>query len=289
MKPGDGPTRIVSGGLAYTVDADVEPRRRKSGDRVFAVTQEGLDREQALVVWRMWRSSPELLAHTVRVAERVTDAVETTIDVAVRDDHERFASPKEFVEDVTIDALRNFNSIAIRVRGPKMTAAIGLDWLEGDNKAQVVATAAGGEAFAEQVGAALTAICRAIERGGTHRKWTQRFFQVGVQALFFVAFMVIGLAAFILLAYTPIPGWLASTPFAPLGTDDGLSVIVGGAAGVLAVAGGGVAAVWFGRRAYPSLEVAEGGQTRLQRASRRLGAFFVASAITIALKLFNPA
>ncbi|HEY6571006.1 MAG TPA: hypothetical protein VIZ22_11980 [Candidatus Limnocylindrales bacterium] len=283
MKRGKSPERILSGGVDYVVKADELPIRLPSGGVIFTVVPDGVDREQAMIVWRMWRGSPELLAHAIRVAERVTGATETFVDVTVRNDHELFASSKEFLDDVTVDALRNFTAIRATVRGREVKVDIRLEWLAGDNNAQVVATASGPREFPEREAEALTAIHHAIERGGTHRERTQRLFQWSVQALFLAAFFLISVAAYLLVSISPIPGWLAGTPLAPLASEEGLTTIVTS----ICVLVSATLAVWFGRRAYPSLEVAEGGETRLWRHGRKLGGFVVASAITIGIAVYS--
>jgi hypothetical protein len=62
----------------------------------------------AVAEWHIWRGSPELLAHVMRVAERATGGpTKTAIDIAVQDDHEIFSTPQEFLDGVTLEALRN--------------------------------------------------------------------------------------------------------------------------------------------------------------------------------------
>lgn len=78
-----------------------------------------------------WRGSPELLAHIARAAGRALEdetggraQYEATVYVA--DDLERFDDPRTFRQDVTKDALKNFESIEFRVAGNGLQVAITL-------------------------------------------------------------------------------------------------------------------------------------------------------------------
>ena len=70
--------------------------------------------------WPVWRGSPELLAHVIRVAERACEATETTIDVEVRGDNEVFTSADDSIAHVTPDALRHFSSLSVDTSGENM-------------------------------------------------------------------------------------------------------------------------------------------------------------------------
>ena len=161
------------------------PRRSKPVRRVRKADSPAV--EPATARWHVWRGSPELLAHIVRVAERACGGTETEIRVAVADDQEVFTSPSDFVRDVTRDALRHFSSIAIDSRGPTMSISITFRWTgerpdSGDwdlftgwfksitwsgRDAEITVSAHGVDAARERE--ALKTVHNAIKRGGTDR------------------------------------------------------------------------------------------------------------------------
>jgi hypothetical protein len=76
---------------------------------------------QKTVRWHFWRGSLELLTQTARTAqlavgEGKADSATCDIEVLVEGDRESFASPREFRENVTPEALARFTDIAIRAR-----------------------------------------------------------------------------------------------------------------------------------------------------------------------------
>lgn len=234
--------------------------------------------------WQIWRGSPDLLAHVVRVAERASGGTETTIDVAVAEDHEIFSSAKDFVDGVTVDALRNFSSISITTGGLQMRIVILLRWIPrepfgfslGDvlssaweSEAEVAVTAAGVDAAGERE--ALLAVHNAIKRGGTDGTGRRRAFLLATQ---FAG--VIGIYA----AWTATID-LAPEPFLPGPLMDHDSVLLI-AAGMLTSLVLGLA---IGRWAYPALEVADRGETRLWRVARWFGGVAVSLAVGVLLKV----
>src|SRR2546421_11322935 len=79
---------------------------------------EGANQEPAdWVKWFSWRGSPQLVAQVARAAQRAAGADVCSIVVSVRGDQEVFASPANFAEDVTPEALRDFSSIRISAAG----------------------------------------------------------------------------------------------------------------------------------------------------------------------------
>jgi hypothetical protein len=83
--------------------------------------------------WHYWRGSLELLTQVARVGERAvkqhanaTTALEIVVDVD--GDQEAFDSPTDFKNELTPEALRRFQQIAIRVDGGDLTAKVQLRW-----------------------------------------------------------------------------------------------------------------------------------------------------------------
>ena len=247
--------------------------------------------------WHIWRGSPELLAHVVRVAERASGGAETEIKVAVVDDVETFSSPSDFVRDVTRDALRHFSSIAINSRGPSMSVSITLRWTgEGPNTegnewflwlslltwsgedAEVIVSADGVDSAKERE--ALEAVRNAIKRGGADRFDQRRAFLFGIQIVAIAAFIASALAVIFLTTGTNL---LAEG--IPVLVSERENFISMGAIFLalltLATLCGAAVGLW----AYPSLEVAERGETRLWRVARWLGGIAVTLAVAVVIKL----
>jgi len=226
--------------------------------------------------WFIWRGSPELLAHTIRVAQRATGgATGTVIDVAVQDDHELFFSPKEFVDNVTLDALRHFKSIEISVNGPNMSVWMLLEWKGTYARwGSVIVACDGVDSAADEE--AVTRIHNAVKRGGTEHLRRQEWFRMGVQ----FGFSVLGLVAYsavgVLLTNGPL-----STIKMPSPWGDVLVIVSSIAFGAGAVVGG----ILLGRWAYPSLEVAERGETRLRRSARWLGGLTATLVVAVVLQV----
>jgi hypothetical protein len=224
----------------------------------------------------MWRGSPELLAHTVRVAERASGgATRTAIDVAVQDDHELFFSPKEFVDNVTVDALRHFKSIEISVQGATMAIWMLLEWKGTYARyGSVIVACHGVDSAAEEE--AVEGIYNAVKRGGADHLRRQEWFRIAVQFGFSILAFVAYLAAGVLLTTGPL-----STIKVPSPWGDVLVGVSAFAVGVGAVFGGGL----LGRWAYPSLEVAERGETRLWRSGRWLGGITASLLVAVLLQV----
>jgi hypothetical protein len=234
--------------------------------------------------WHIWRGSPELLAHVIRVAERASGGVDTSIDVAVADDHEVFVTAKDFVGFVTLDALRHFSSIAISTSGPRMRISILLQWTptDEDHDAEVTITADGVDADDEHE--ALAAVHRAIKRGGTDGERRRTAFlsatRGGMVVAVVVAYLVMVVVAPAYVALIPLFGPALAEIMASLASGP-VSTLVMGLGGAIAV-GVGLA---IGKWAYPALEVAERGETRLWRVARGFGGVAVTLAVAIFLKL----
>ena len=248
--------------------------------------------------WHLWRGSPELLAHVIRVAERASAAVNTHVSVSVAGDEEVFSSASEFVRDVTPDALRHFSSISILARGESVSISISLRWTKdgpeageweptlgwltwitwSGKDAEVLVSAMATDEASKH--AALTAVHNAIRRGGTDRFDERRAFLVAIQVAAVCAFIAALLAlTFVTTGSLPWPLSSASTP--PSASDLAnvpyilLSILsVGTALGLV-----------VGRWAYPSLEVAEGGETRLWRVARWFGGIAASIAVAVIIKL----
>ena len=213
--------------------------------------------------WHIWRGSPELLAHVIRVAERASGGTETVINVAVADDQEVFSSPSDFVTNVTLDALRHFSSIAILTSGPDMSISIVLRWTRAPEArpwttgtgqdAEIVVSAHGVDSGQERE--ALMAVHNAIKRGGTDRDGQRQAFMVGIQALAVVLIMA-AFVAILFLAY----GGRSADLIAEISTSDNLLNLVFSA--LILVTPATALGVMVGRWAYPSLEVAERGETQ---------------------------
>jgi hypothetical protein len=76
--------------------------------------------------WATWRGSEDLLAHVFRTAVKAatvpgSDPPICLVDIAVQGDHETFTSPQAFLDDVTREALTQFQSIMLTVEGPAVS------------------------------------------------------------------------------------------------------------------------------------------------------------------------
>ena len=81
------------------------------------------------LTWPSWRGSEELLAHVFRTAVKAaslsgSDSPACEVEIAVRGDCETFTSPQDFRDNVTREALAQFESIAATVRGPAVTVQL---------------------------------------------------------------------------------------------------------------------------------------------------------------------
>ena len=88
----------------------------------------------ATVRWHFWRGSLELLTQTARTAQQLAvvdgeaDSATCHIEVLVEGDRESFASPSEFKENVTPEALTRFTDIAIRAESSDLRAEVRYHW-----------------------------------------------------------------------------------------------------------------------------------------------------------------
>jgi hypothetical protein len=252
--------------------------------------------------WRVWRGSPELLAHVARVAERASGGTDTKITVAVADDEEIFPSSSDFVRDVTLDALRHFSSIAIVSKGPSMSVSITLRWtgerpeLSGDwnlylgwlswitwsgQDAEVIVSADGVDSASERE--ALEAVHNAIKRGGTDRFGQRRAFLISIQVVAIVVLIATALAV----VYLATGRNLLADGIGPAFSISEMQeqMVTVGAVTLILLSLATICGVTVGRWAYPSLEVAERGETRLWRVARWSGGIAVTVAIAVVIKL----
>ena len=67
-----------------------------------------------------WHGSPKLFAHVVRVIAEVTDAADgdLVVDVAVGPDRELFHTAEDFLDRLSPEALRRFDSLRVSATGP---------------------------------------------------------------------------------------------------------------------------------------------------------------------------
>jgi hypothetical protein len=206
-------------------------------------------------IWHFWRGTPELLAHVARVAQRVCEAPDTptprcTIDVEVDGDHEIFDSPSEFVSNVTQSALRKFWRIEVRVDGAVLSSTFRMEWTRPwwkpdiPKDADVVLTVTAPDP--ETARSALETIERAVSRGGS-RASTETWQSV-------VGLLVAGAVAAAFVTSAGFGLYLLTVPLDEL-------VLQLALLGVVGFVGGFVVGTW----AYPSIEVAPGGQSNLQR------------------------
>lgn len=172
------------------------------------------------------------------------------ITVEIDDDHEIFTSPSEFTSDVTREALRGFKSIEIEVTGDALASKVTWKWRRpwwapGQGKdAEVVLEVRGPEQAGEE---AFEAIRTTIKRGGTDGGWRQTL--IAFVAIYGIASLVAVGTGFGLYLLKVSGGWIL------------LGVLIVWLVGIFVGAVGGT---W----AYPSLEVAPGGQTNLRRTAK---------------------
>jgi hypothetical protein len=80
-----------------------------------------------------WHGTPELFAHIVRILASVTSEENSArdtllIDVQVHEDHERFTSADEFLQNVTLEALRSFTRIDVKASSQLGQVHLVLRW-----------------------------------------------------------------------------------------------------------------------------------------------------------------
>lgn len=224
-------------------------------------------------LWHFWRGSPELLAHVASVALDVASEgnaaqAKLLMDLRVGDDHEKFASPTQFLSEVTTEGLRRFSSIEITAEGDQLEAEVRLAWnrpwwkpgmsMDADVLLRVTGD---GE---ETRNAAAGALRAAINRGKTRSAAPQAL--VGfVLTYLFTAGVVAAFASLLFLLKVSEDVIL---------TVSGIAALVGLFAGVV-----------FGTWAYPSLEVAKIGQGNFARLIRFGGPLIVGFILTGLAKL----
>jgi hypothetical protein len=79
--------------------------------------------------WPYWRATPGLVAHVARVCAKVAGSLSDkkphlSIDVAMRGDTEVFKSPEDFSQDITREALQNFETLTLKARGHSLKIAV---------------------------------------------------------------------------------------------------------------------------------------------------------------------
>jgi hypothetical protein len=210
--------------------------------------------------WQYWRGSPGLLAQVANAAIRGVRDGDTMpscrIDVEVDQDHEVFESPSEFTAGVTREALRNFRSIRIDVRGDLLKVCVILAWRRpwwafpgrsNEKDAQVVLEVAGADEAA--VKGAFASIRHSIKRGGREGKANASVRQVLYWATLLGVTAATASALYLLkLSDASMGAYLATTFVVGLGA----AIIVG---------------FWV----FPMIEVAPPGHTRLWRLVKFLG------------------
>jgi hypothetical protein len=216
-------------------------------------------------VWHFWRGSPELLAQIGRAAVRAvgTDGdpfPRCTIDVEVRGDHEVFA-PAEFAKGVTPEALRRFTSILISVEGVAQRPSVAIrrgtlrDRLSIHHGDEIVLMMDGTE---QQSGQRTLDVIRAAIMRGTKVMSAQTLVMVAVVVGTVLTGAGMVSAALYLTKAIERP-WDLMT--APSGVATGFLVL---AVFIAAL----VLAAW----AYPAVEVAPMGQSRIWRIAKIVGA-----------------
>lgn len=83
--------------------------------------------------WHGWRGSDDQLARVFRAtveqaANDMTSTPTCRIDVEVKGDHEIFASPQQFLDEVTKEALRRFQSIKCTVNASGLAIKYEMTW-----------------------------------------------------------------------------------------------------------------------------------------------------------------
>lgn len=224
-------------------------------------------------MWHFWRGSPELLAHVARLAAEVVsedDAAQTKllIDLQMGDDHEKFASPTQFLSEVTPEGLRHFSSIEITAEGDQLKAGVRLAWTRpwwkpGTSKDADVRLRVTGD-DEERRNRAAEILRAAIKRGKTKGEVTQAVIGLALTYLF-TAGLIAAFASFLFLL--------------KVSADViGLVSLIAGIVGV-------IAGTVFGTWAYPSLEVAKVGHGNFGRLIRFGGPLIVAFVLTGLAKL----
>lgn len=219
-----------------------------------------------------WRGTPQLFAHVVRVlcssiSDEQFQLISLSIDIKVRDDHEYFTSADDFIQNVTIEALRSFASIEIVSSSKLGTARLSLRWIHPwwswtmkDNCIVELEVTGSDSAWAENVQYTILA---ALNRGTLRIKESVLGYLAGACAGLVV------LSTVIVLHYlfpSPSAGW---------------SIFIAGA--ILFLTG-----IYFTAWMIPAIEIAPKGGTRLWRTIKAVGPVLIAIAVAgLTKKLFG--
>lgn len=218
-----------------------------------------------------WHGTPQLFAHIVRVLHGFTSAeqperADLLIDVKVEDDHECFKSIDDFLQNITMEALRTFTGIEITSSSELGKIHLSLRWLtpwwsakKEDNSIVELDVVGADLNWAEY---ACQTIVAAIKRGSGKVNETAKGIILALCATLIGIFITIVLIylfhfrASALLIFAAFPLMIAS--------------------------------VYLGAWLIPPIEIAPKGSTRLWRAIKLVGPLVVAIAIAgLTKKLFG--
>jgi hypothetical protein len=219
-----------------------------------------------------WRGTPQLFAHVVRVlcssiSDNQSQLISLSIDIEVRDDHEHFTSADDFLQNVTIEALRSFRSIEVVSSSKLGTACLSLRWVhpwwswtKEDNCIVELEVTGSDSAWAENV---QHTILVALNRGTL---------RVKENVLAYLAGTCLGLVT--------VSTIIVTLYLFPSESVRWLIII----AGIILF----LAAVYFTAWVIPSIEIASKGGTRLWRTAKAVGPVLIAIAIAgLTKKLFG--
>jgi hypothetical protein len=197
--------------------------------------------------WRGWRGSRDQLARVFRAmidqaANGAASTPECRIEVEVKGDREVFSSPKQFLDEVTQEALRRFQRIKCTVNASGVAIEYKMTWnfpiWVPDRSAEVTLLVAGEDS--SRVEGVAQAIQAAVSRAAVGR-WRHRIASKSVE-----------------MGITCAVAFIAGLALRLVGTA---SVWVWSFLLALALAVGEYLRGFL----YPDLEVKQGGKTRLAR------------------------
>jgi hypothetical protein len=219
-----------------------------------------------------WRGTPQLFAHVVRVlcssiSDNQSQLISLSIDIEVRDDHEYFSSANDFLQNVTIEALRSFRSIEVVSSSKLGTACLSLRWVHPwwswtikDNCIVELEVTGSDSAWTENV---QHTILVALNRGTLRVKEGILGFLAGICA---------GLVVF--------PTIIVILYLFPSESARWLIIIVGI---ILLLTG-----IYFTAWVIPAIQIAPKGGTRLWRTAKAVGPVLIAIAVAgLTKKLFG--
>jgi hypothetical protein len=226
--------------------------------------------------WSSWAGSPELIAHIAQTAESALregravpisgpsaqGPVDFHATVVVGRDAEVFARPKALAEEITPEALRGCQSIALVTEAAGIRARI-VFTLGGDQRTGVLLRVHGNDdASADEVAVVAATIAMAVQRGFRRLLGRVEFSSglragnVGVRSRF-ASPIETGLPFALGGATGLMAAWFLTTFF----PDANLPAPAQGAIAILPAL---AYSLWFAR-AVPDVEIASDGKTRLLR------------------------